>query len=129
MKQRVLHKQLPDFIETLTLPMPPLTDTIHNENSRSSLRNQYERILQQTKSDLMIVHIATTEAKMREQQAEYDRTMFRMEQDQHDPSSNQRLTPTMIDIMFRRFKLIDERTKHLYNLKVDFFVKAPAVIA
>ena len=129
LKQRVFHKQLPDVLNALKLPMPPLMGTIVNENSRSSLRNQYERIIQQTKSDLMMVHIAAAEAKMREYQAEFDRTMYRMEQGQHEPLSDRRLSSMMIDIMYRRFKLIDERTKHLYNLKVNFFVKAPTVIA
>lgn len=120
LKQQVLQQKLPGFLHHLQLPLIPIIDQVNHPTHRSSLQNRYERILQQTRSDLMFVYIAAAETKMREYQRQFDETIQRFDQE---------LLPSMIDLLFRRLKLMDERMKQWYQYKIHFFVQAPTVKA
>ncbi|CAF1348786.1 unnamed protein product, partial [Rotaria sordida] len=71
--------------------------------------------------------IATAEAKMNEYQKKFDSDLIQMKENQRSGPSHEKLTQTMLDIMERRFKNINEHLIHLYKLKLRFFVKAPTV--
>lgn len=120
LKQQVFYQKLPDFLQHLQLPIVPIIDQVHHPANQRSLQNQYERVIQQTTSDLMLIYVAAAETKMRESQSQMDEMMQNMDQ---------QLLPSMIDLLFRRFKLMDERLKEYYQYKIYFFVQAPTVKA
>ena len=118
LKQQVFHQKLPDFLQQLQLPIVPNIDQINHLGNRTSLQNQYQRIIQQTTSDLTLIYVGAAETKMREYSSQFDEMMQRLDQ---------QLLPSMIDLLFRRFKLMDERMKEYYQYKIHFFVQAPTV--
>ncbi|CAF1383669.1 unnamed protein product [Rotaria sordida] len=127
LKQRIAYNHLPQSFESLKIPAPILLDKIVDTNIRQNLMNQCEKILQRTTSDMMIVYIATAEEKMNEYQKKFDSDFIKMKENQRSGPSHEKLTQTMLDIMERRFKNINERLIHLYKLKLRFFVKAPTI--
>ena len=118
LKQQVFHQKLPDFLRQLQLPIVPNIDQINHLGNRTSLQNQYQRIIQQTTSDLTLIYVGAAETKMREYSSQFDEMMQRLDR---------QLLPSMIDLLFRRFKLMDERMKEYYQYKIHFFVQAPTV--
>ena len=120
LKQHVFYKEYPDTFDSVRLPCPIDLQSINDLSIRHALHHRYQRIVQQTKSDLILIHVAVAEAKLRQCYAHLKRI-------ENDPSDDQRLTSEMMIVMQRRFKDYEERMYRLYNLKMNFFVKAPAV--
>lgn len=119
LKQHVFYKVFPVAFDSFRVPLPSQMDFIADTSLRETFHNRYERIIQQTKSDMMSIHIAVAEAKMR--QCRHDL------KSQDDLYNNQGWTNEMISLKQRRFKDYEERILRIYNLKMNFFVKAPTV--
>lgn len=117
LKQHVFYKVFPDGFDSFRLPPPPQIDSITDASLQQALNNRYERIVQQTKLDMMAMHIAVAEAKMR--QCQHD-LQLRNREDQWSKD--------MMALIQRRFKDYEERIRRLYHLKMTFFVRAPAVV-
>ncbi len=124
LKQRLLHRYLPEPLNSLQLPLPlppSSLDTIMDPKIRQNLLDRYKKTIEQTKSEMMALYITIAEAKMHECQLKYDQDIVQMKRlDQRSTMTDQRLSPSMIDITEQRFKIIDERLQYLYNLKIRF---------
>jgi len=125
LKQRLLYQHLPDSLNSLQLPLPSHSafsslDAIINLQSRQNLLDRYKNIIEQTKSKLMSFYIDIAEVKMQECQMKFDKTIVRMRPDQRSTMNTQRLSPPMLKLVEQRFKNIDERLEHLFNLKIRF---------
>ncbi|CAF4263916.1 unnamed protein product, partial [Rotaria sordida] len=127
LKQRIVYTHLPTSFHTLQIPVPISLDTITDTMTRQHLKDRCEKILQRTKSEMMMIYITTAEAKMNEYEKRFDTDLAKMKENQSSDSSYKRLTQTMLNIMERRFQNINERLTCLYKLKLRFFVKAPTV--
>ncbi|CAF4063435.1 unnamed protein product, partial [Rotaria sordida] len=125
LKQRIVYTHLPTSFHTLQIPVPISLDTITDTMTRQHLKDRCEKILQRTKSEMMMIYITTAEAKMNEYEKRFDTDLAKMKENQSSDSSYKRLTQTMLNIMERRFQNINERLTCLYKLKLRFFVKAP----
>ena len=121
LKQYVFYKQFPPSVnQQYRLPIPKDLQTIIDPSIRSTLLNRYERMIQQTKSDLILIHLSIAEEKLRQ-----SREIFEQHQQQlHE----QHFTFEMIHVLERRFKDDEERLQRLYQLKLNFFVKAPTMM-
>ena len=128
LKQRIVYKQVPKPLDSLRQVTPIDLNAIHDVNIRQRLNEQCEKILQRTTSDMMLVYIAIAETKFNEYQAKFDRAMIEMKKYQDREDFYEKFTQKLLDIMYRRFKNLDERLLSLYNLKVRFFDKAPTVM-
>ena len=127
LKQRVAHHQLSSLFESFQLPPPAALETIEDQANRQRLIYRYEQLIQRTKSEMMVIHIRAAEMKMDESNKQYDADFKDFYQKQRASHSTTKFTQKMFNIMDRRFQVVDERLKTLYDLKVRFFVKAPTV--
>ena len=121
LKQQIFYKEFPDSFDSFRLPIPLEVESISDPTTRQTLHNQYQRIVQQTKSEMMLIHVAVAEAKLRQH---HDR----LKTMQNDPAHEQRFTSAMKKVMQRRCENYEERMSRLYSLKINFFVNAPTVI-
>ncbi|CAF4019594.1 unnamed protein product [Rotaria sordida] len=62
---------------------------------------------------------------MNEYEKRFDTDLAKMKENQCSGPPHKKLTQTMLNIMERRFKNINERLIYLYKLELRFFVKAP----
>ncbi|CAF4772188.1 unnamed protein product [Rotaria sp. Silwood1] len=127
MKQRIVYNHLPKSFESLRIPAPISLETVTDRTIRQNLLDRCEKILQRAKSDMMMVYTTTAEAKLDQLDKKFDSEMTRMKQNQRSRVSHQILTETMLEILERRFKYINEHLMRLYKLKLRFFVRAPTV--
>lgn len=127
LKQRLAYNYLPDTLNSLEISLPPSLDTIQNETIRQCLYDRHEKIIQRTKSDMLMNYISTAEAQLNEYQMKFDIQIARLKENQRCHSQDKKLSETMLTIMYRSIKNTNERLKCLYQLKVHFFVKAPTV--
>lgn len=127
LKQRVVHNFLPESFHSLEIPAPISLDTIVDTNTRQRLTQECEKILQRTKSDMMLVYITVAEETAKECHRKFDSVLTQMKENQHSIESSQTLTQTMLDIIERRFHCLNQHFIYLYKLKIRFFVKAPTV--
>ncbi|CAF1290998.1 unnamed protein product [Rotaria sordida] len=125
LKQRIVYNHLPTSFHTLQIPVPISLDTITDTMTRQHLKDRCEKILQRTKSEMVMVYITTAEAKMNEYEKRFNTDLAKMKENQCSGPSHKKLTQTMLNIMERRFQNINERLTCLYKLKLRFFVKAP----
>ena len=127
LKQRLAYNHLPALFNSLHVPAPISLDTINNENMRQRLQDRYEKILQRTKYDMMLVYVMTEETKLTEMKVKFDADLSQMKEYQRTGASFKKLTESMIRIMGEGFKNIDERFHSLYQLKLRFFEHAPMI--
>ena len=118
LKQRLIHQHLPQSFQSIQLPIPPDLETILHENNRQRLKDRCQKVLQQVKSEMMLVYLETAETKMNEKQRNFDSLMHQL---------RDKLTPNMLHLLEQRFTLFDTQLKEMYELKIRFFVKAPTV--
>ena len=127
LKQRVVHQQLPTTFDSLRISMPISLQTLEDEHLRQNLIDQYEKLIQRTKSEMMIFYVKAEEAQMNEKNKKFDTDLAQMKHDRSHGSPDKKLTDTMLEILKRRFQNINERLIKIYKLKLHFFVKAPIV--
>ncbi|CAF1317216.1 unnamed protein product [Adineta steineri] len=113
LKQRRLYHHLPTPLKSLQLPLLSTLsiDTIHDLKIRDHLMNRYRKMNEETKSEMMTLYIHIAEAKMNENLIKFNENISQIR-------SNQQWTQSMMNIIERRFKNIDERFEYLYQLKV-----------
>jgi len=109
------------------MPLPKSINTINNEIIRQRLIDRSEKVLQRTKADMIQIYIEIEENKMNEYTMTFNTYMNQMKEDQISAPVHKKLNPTMINIMNRRFKNIDERLLSQYKIKSHFFVQAPTI--
>jgi hypothetical protein len=126
-KQRIMHNQLPNTLDALQVAPPSTLNTIQDEHIRQRLMDRYQKLMERTKSDMMIIHIAAEEAKENEHRTNFDLKMSQMNELQRSGPPHKKLIRTMLDVLDRRFRNINDRLEQLYKLKIRFFVKAPMI--
>jgi hypothetical protein len=129
LKQRIVHNSPPKSFDSIDhLSSLASIDRIHDPTVRQRLSNRQEKILQQTKMEMIAILITTAETTMRQCQKEFDVAMTKLWHDYRHSSSDQRLTKSMIDLIDEHFTNITERFQAIYNFKLKyFFFQAPTV--
>ena len=127
LKRRVYHQQLPSLLDSVQSPTDAIVSAAGDHSCSFPLRMRCDRIIQQARSQLMLVHVTAAELKARQCDSQFHWNVHKMEQTRRDPVSTERLTEAMVEVLQRRFKHIEERIQRLYQLKVNFFDEAPAV--
>ena len=129
LKQRIFHKKPPSILNSLdSTSIRTTTTTMDDANFQQRFVDRQEKILQQTKTDLMVVAIASTEAAVRRYQKYFDYEMAQLWDNYRTTTNERRLTKSMIDLMDEHLKLITERFQLIYNFKnKSFFSQAPTV--
>lgn len=125
LKQRVLHKQLPKSFESLRLPDPIELDKLIDNKIRQRLVEQSKKILQRTRSEMMLVYMAAAELKANELTEKFDKDMAMMKRSVNDYHTSEKLNEKMLDILNRRLNNLDQRLQTIYKLKLSFFERAP----
>ncbi len=124
LKQRLAYHLLPEPLNSLELPLPlPPTsvDSIINSKTRQVILERHWNIVEHTKRQMMILYVMIAKAKMDECQMQLDPILVHIRPDSRSTTtSNQGLTPAMINIVQERFKIIDERMQYFYKLKLRF---------
>ncbi|CAF1346209.1 unnamed protein product, partial [Rotaria sordida] len=118
-----LFKKLPDSLKILEESPPKLITTIIDPHQRERLSNNYTRIIQQAKVDLMMILTTGAEIKRQEHQKVFDMTMAKLWTDQRHLPIDKRLTTTMLSFIDERQKNIIKCVKCIYALKTSFFMK------
>ena len=125
LKQRLLYNHLPESFESLHIPEPITLDTIHSGTMRQRLSEQYYKVLQRSKSDMLRVYIATEQVKADQYISEFDRCYEEMKEDQRTGLSHKKFTPTMRQLFQQRLTNVNQHIKYVYKINIDFFAKAP----
>ena len=120
LKQHVHYQKFPETFNSFQLPLPTDLESITDLSVRATLDNRYQRIIHQSKLDMMTLHITVAEAKMHQYQHDLHQ--------QNEQLKQSGWNKEMINLLQRRFKDYEDRIQRLYNLKVNFFVKAPTVV-
>ncbi len=128
-KQRISYHRPPPSFDSMNLSLPTSFQTIDDPTLRHRLLDRQEKILEQTKIDMMAVMMTGAEAIQRQCQKEFDTEMTKLWQDYRKFSSEQRITPVMMDLIDERFNNVTERIQSIYHFKVNyFFLEAPTVM-
>ncbi|CAF1164151.1 unnamed protein product [Rotaria sordida] len=123
----VLYNNLLDSLNRIEESPPTSIITLMDPKLRKPLLNNYIRIIQRAKADLMTVLTTAAEIKKEEHQKKFDRVMAKLWTDQHHLPNNERLTTTMLSLIDERLKNILECVKRIYAIKADFCVKIPTI--
>ncbi len=121
----IIRKKLPKSLDLLEISLPTSITTISDPVICERLSNQYQRIIERAKFDLMNVLTTAAEAKKNDSQKKFDEEIAEIWKSQHQYPIDERLTPTMLTIIEQRRKNIIECVKWIYHLKGDFACKAP----
>ncbi|CAF3734723.1 unnamed protein product [Rotaria sordida] len=117
----ILYKKLPDSLNALEETPSTLITSITNSQQRERLSNNYMRIIQRAKADLMMALTQATEIKTQEHQTNFDTFMAQLWNDQRHLPQQERLSTTMLLLIDDRQKNILKCVKHIYALKPSFF--------
>lgn len=114
MKQRAQYGYLPEPLQSLQLPLSTSFNQITDPQIRQILLDAHMNTNKQTKVQAMEIYLRMAEVQMRENQMKFDQDISRIK------SSDRPLTLLMVDVIEKRFRTIDERLQHLFNLKIRF---------
>ena len=110
-QERIRYNKPPTSYDGLEIPLPPSIHTLTNQHIRQQLWNRYEKLLEQTKTDLLAVHLAVQQATIYQYQ-----TLVNEKQ-----SSNRDMPETLRNLLRQRsvnmknkLKLIRDFTIHYY---------------
>lgn len=123
LKQRLFYCFLPEPLYSLQLPLPSTAfslNSIHDEKTRQNLLVRYKNILENTKTEMMSLYIAIAESRMYERTYDFNRNISQLKYTLCSTNKDEYLNEKINKLIERRFKNIDERLQHLYNLKMRF---------
>jgi hypothetical protein len=118
----------PNSFHSIDLNLPATFQNINDATTRQRLLDRQEKIIQQTKTDMMANLINGAEANMRDCQTKLDLEMAELWKNYRTKVNDQYLTKSMIELIDERLVNITERFQLIYNYKMKyFFFKAPTV--
>lgn len=118
LKQRLTLNYFPKSFEQLIISMPTSIDTIMDKNLAQHLKNRSEKISQQTKSNMMEIYMAASEARANQYRMEFDNAMNILKENERIGPRHRKFTTTMSDIMLKHFNHINEHLIATYKLKL-----------
>lgn len=121
LKQRLSYNHLPNAFQSIDIPIPLALNTIQDCSIRQRLQDRAEKLLQQTKCNMILVYLAVAETNINESRINFDKLMSEMSFNQKSATINRKLNETMLYLMEERFKNINEHLIGLYRLKLRFF--------
>ena len=98
-----------------------LIQSIGDNQIRQQLSQRYERILGQTKIELITILLQSAEAKMRQYQDEFDQEMAQLWQHYRQSSIEQRITRSMMNLIDQRLANITERFQAIHQYQIKSF--------
>lgn len=129
LKQRLVHRRLPKSLESIELPMPDnWLALIDNSNQRQLVKERHKKLIEHTRTATLTLHIQIAEIKMNEKQMTFDRSMNQMRENQATRPDQEILDEHMLETMEERFRLIFQYLQRLFQLKMNFFDKAPTAM-
>ena len=128
LKQRVTYPTSSKSLNAIDRSLALSFRTIEDRTLRQRLSDRHEKIVHQTRTDLLGIWIARTEATWRQCQKDFDTGMAQLWQDYRQLSSDQRITQIMIHLIDQRLAGVIERFQAIYDFKMKyFFSQAPTV--
>ncbi|CAF2056870.1 unnamed protein product [Rotaria magnacalcarata] len=120
LKQRIAYKQLPKSFDSFQIPASLKFDIISNVNMRQHLKEQCEKILQRTTSDMMLVHITLAEFfRQSSDGRELDLVHRRSNNNSSNKSKSFQCSPT----------LIQNSIHHLTIKQIEFLNRGPSYVS
>lgn len=108
--------------------LPSYIQSIEDRHVRQRLSYRYERILQETKTNMIFLLIQSGESKLRSCQQAFDDAMANIWKQHRQTSVEQRLNQTMIEFIDHRLKNITERFQMIHQYRLQyFFWQAPTI--
>jgi hypothetical protein len=121
----LLFKRLPKSLELLEVSLPTSITTLTDPVLRERLSNDYQRIIQRAKADLLMVLTTASEAKRNDCQRKFDREIAEIWKNHRQFPIDERLTNVMVKLIEQREKNIIECLKRIYHLKGTLFHRVP----
>ena len=121
----LIYKKLPKSLDILEASLPTSITTISDSIICERLSNEYIRIIQRAKYDLMNVLTSAVEAKRNDCQKVFDTQTAEIWKNQRQLPVEERLTTAAITLTEQRQKNIIECVKCIYELKSNFFLQLP----
>ena len=90
---------MPKTFQSLEIPSQISLNTIQDLTICQRLQDRAEKILQRTKSDMILVYLEAAEAKMNEKRIDFDKMMAEIKTIQRSGPINRRLSEAMFNLM------------------------------
>jgi len=122
LKQRILcNKPTKSMIPTPLLSS--MSTSIINPVMIEKAVRQQEKEIQENLTDSMIASIIEAEDTIRENQQLFDEEIRQLSV--HDKNTEgEGLTGKLVDLIYRRFKIIDKKLQYIYNFRSNYFLRS-----
>ena len=94
-------------------------NTIEDESIRRKLHQEYMKITQQAKEEMLQLYISTAQAQMDRYRKQFNSKLKQFWLEQHSLPKDQKLTAAMINLIEQRWKNMSESVKCVYKYKLD----------
>lgn len=126
--QCIYHKQIPNLCTLFGAFLPKVITLVPDSDYRTTLTDQYRRIIDKTKYEITLVVIKAANAVREHHRKELNSFVADTWSNQRRLPDSEQLSKEMLDIIEQRQKNIDLCVKTLYHSKLDFFMYVPIVI-
>ena len=100
----------------------PLIESIENPGIRQQLFRQYTEIAEQSRANVFTLYVEIAEEQREEYKKKHETNLKKMWNSYHSSSDNEKISPTMLDLMHQRCMQISERIKCIYKFKHQCFL-------
>ncbi|CAF4331581.1 unnamed protein product, partial [Rotaria sordida] len=97
LKQRITHNHLPTSFDKVETSIPTPTHTITDTETAQSLKDQYDKILQRTKVDMMQVYVEAAEVRADQCRLQFNNAMNQLKENESAHLSDRILTKVMLE--------------------------------
>ena len=107
--------------DSIATAIAPLLDSFTDAVVRKKLYDQQAQLVKQLKDDMFSLHVNSAKAEVQYYDQRDEDEIKKMWQDQRSLTSNQRLTPAMLDLIEQRAKILEERVLCIHNFRTKAF--------
>jgi hypothetical protein len=120
----VICNKPPLFYDSLQISLPSAIHTLSNKQLRQQLLHQYENLIQQTKTDLMAIHIAAKQAKIYQYQTIFNFEIEQMYQNNHKHIPDKSMPRVLQRLISKRSVNMNEQLKLKCNFTINYDIRS-----
>lgn len=122
-RERLICNKPPSIYDSLQIPISSVIHTVSNRSLRRQLFSRYEKLIQQTKTDLMAISIIAQQTTIYQYQREFNRQLEQMFQNDQKHVTNKEMSKLLKQLIHQRSLNMHQQLKLMHEFTMNYSVR------
>ena len=123
-RQRIICNKPPMSYDVLQISFPSSIHTLSDRHVRQTLFNRYEKLIQQTKTDLIAVYIQAKQVEIYQYQTLFNVEIEKMDQNNHKQVIHQNIPKVLQRLITKRSLNMNEQLKIICHFTINYYIRS-----